>query len=129
MSGYHYFTDATTPTFNLNMGSTQYGITFSKVATKVPAPLNPATNGFWPYPDPANPTAAQVRNTTAVPWLKLNAQTAPAVPEKIVSENKGGVIEVYRINTAGGSPPKDCSAFPNGGHMELPYAAEYWFFS
>ncbi len=129
MSGYHYFADATTPTFNLNMGSTQYGITFSKLATKVAAPVNPLTNGFWPYTDPTDPDAPLVRNTTSVPWVKLTAQTAPAVSEEMVSENKGGVIEVYRINTAGGSPPKDCSKFPDGGHLELPYAAEYWFFA
>lgn len=125
MSGYHYFTDAT-PTFNLNLDSAQYGITFAKVATKVPAPVNPLTNGFWPYTDSDTPL---VRNTTAVPWLKLTAQTAPAVSEETASENKGGVVEIYRINTAGGSPPKDCSKFPDGGHFELPYVAEYWFFS
>ncbi len=128
MSGYHYFTD-TTPTFNLNLGDTQYGITFSKVATKVPAPVDPLTMGFWPYTDSTDSDTTFVRNTTAVPWLKLTAQTAPAVSEEIVSENTGGVIEIYRINTAGGSPPKDCSKFPDGGHFELPYAAEYWFFS
>ncbi len=86
--------------------------------------------GFWPYTDGADSDKSTplVRNTTAVAWLKLSAQTAPAVSEERASENVGGVVEIYRVNTAGGSPPKDCSGFPDGGHFELPYAAEYWFF-
>lgn len=129
MAGYHYFTDATTPTFNLDMGDTNYGIIRSKLDTKVAAPADPATNGFWPYAESAKSNADQMRNTTAVPWLRLTVQTAPDVNERIVSENKGNVFEIYRINTAGGSPPKDCSGYPDGGHFELPYAAVYWFFA
>lgn len=129
MAGYHYFSDATTPTFNLDMGDTNYGIIRTKLDKKAPAPEDPASKGFWPYTDSAKPNADQLRNTTAVAWLRLTVPTMPAVDERIASENKGNVVEVYRINTAGGSPPKDCSGYPDGGHFELPYAAAYWFFA
>ncbi|KAG9589058.1 hypothetical protein KCU77_g9329, partial [Aureobasidium melanogenum] len=39
-----------------------------------------------------------------------------------VSKN---IKAVYRVETAGGSPPATCS---NAGVIEVPYAAEYWFY-
>lgn len=118
-SGNHYFADLTTPTFNFNLDDTSYGIVFSKLANKIAAPTDDATNGPGINP--------KVQDAPAVPWLKLKVQGTPAIEERFASENKGQVKEVYRLNTAGGTPPKDCSAFPDGGDFQLQYSAEYWF--
>ncbi|MCJ1440271.1 MAG: hypothetical protein MMC23_000754 [Stictis urceolatum] len=37
------------------------------------------------------------------------------------------VTDVYRVNTAGGSPPATCDGMAST--FEVPYSAEYWFFS
>ena len=50
-----------------------------------------------------------------VDWLKL--------------ADKGGstgVNQVYRVNTAGGKPPKTCDG--QGSDITSPYAALYWFY-
>lgn len=36
------------------------------------------------------------------------------------------VKEIYRVNTAGGNPPKTCDGMPTT--FEIQYAAEYWFY-
>lgn len=52
----------------------------------------------------------------AVPWLKLTAQ-----------DPKGQILqEVYRVNTAGGSPPTSCQGM--AATFEVQYAAEYWVY-
>ena len=53
-----------------------------------------------------------------VAWLKLEHTVADAI---------GGIGEVYRLNTMGGSPPATCSGMPKA--FEVQYAAEYWFYS
>lgn len=53
----------------------------------------------------------------AVAWLKLCAL-----------DGQGEVFkEVYRVQTAGGSPPGSCVGMP--GAFEVQYAAQYWFYS
>jgi hypothetical protein len=48
----------------------------------------------------------------AVPWLKLVTRLGAT----------GGLEEVYRINTAGGSAPATCAGMP--ATFEVQYAAE-----
>ncbi|KAL2053268.1 hypothetical protein ABVK25_006593 [Lepraria finkii] len=111
LSGHHYFTNATTPTFNLVQGGTNYGIFFSKKAFNVTAP-----------PGAANGTDG----STAVTWLKLHVET-PAAPSVIQQvDYRPNVKEIYRVNTAGGNPPKTCDGMPTT--FEIQYAAEYWFY-
>ena len=113
-SGHHYFSDATTATFNLNTKKANYGITFNKKIAGVPAPVTNSGNISNEGPDGSKP----------VPWLKLQTQTpnGDARPE----DTLGGVREIYRVNTAGGSPPATCEGMK--ATFEVQYAAEYWFF-
>ncbi|KAL8827552.1 MAG: hypothetical protein Q9170_006971 [Blastenia crenularia] len=106
-SGHHYFSDLTTPTFNLHTSKTNFGIQFSKLLSKVPVPDSMQQLGQ----DQAK----------AVPWLKLTSANAP---EGLASDGSP-VKEIYRVNTAGGSAPKTCDAMP--ATFEVQYAAEYWF--
>jgi hypothetical protein len=57
----------------------------------------------------------------SIPWLKLNATvtTADAAP--------WAYNEVYRIHTAGGMAPKDCSGIE--GSFTVEYSAQYWFYA
>jgi hypothetical protein len=50
----------------------------------------------------------------SVAWLKLNAMA-------------GDYKEVYRVNTAGGMPPKTCGGVQ--GEFEVEYSAAYWFYA
>lgn len=50
-----------------------------------------------------------------VDWLKLDS-IAGSVNLK----------EAYRVETAGGKPPKTCAGQP--ANIEVPYAAQYWFY-
>lgn len=66
--------------------------------------------------------------SAAVPWLKL-AVVTPDAPVVGVQQADvgGGVKEVYRVNTAGGSAPSSCVG--KVGEMWVQqYAAEYWFY-
>ena len=113
LSGHHYFT-AAVPTFNLHTATANYGITFTKKVANVtaPAPTNGESNLG---PDGSKPVA----------WLKLqvnNPDGNVAIPDQV-----GGVQEVYRVNTAGGSAPSTCMNM--AASFEVQYAAEYWFFA
>ena len=120
LTGHHFFSDATTAAFNLNTPNGDLGIAFAKkVNTTAAGMKDAALNG--PGLD------GVTWNATAVPWLKLNVEKAPQLPGNVLAENNGGVKEVYRVNTVGGSPPVDCSAFPAGGSFQMQYSAEYWF--
>jgi hypothetical protein len=55
--------------------------------------------------------------TTDVPWLRLTALSADGC----------SLSEVYRVNTAGGQPPKTCAGMAS--KFEVQYAAEYWLYS
>jgi len=52
-----------------------------------------------------------------VPWLKLTIKTATDCT----------ISEIYRVNTAGGQPPKTCANQPSA--IQVQYAAEYWIYS
>lgn len=111
LSGHHYFSNATLPTFNLVQGDTNYGIYFTKKLANVTAPADAAkgTDG-----------------STAVPWLKLSVDSpdAPLVIQQV--DYRPNVKEVYRVNTAGGNAPKTCAGMPTA--FQIQYAAEYWFY-
>ena len=89
--GHHYFSNATTPTFDLG----SLGFVHAKKINSVPAPA-----------------------TSDVAWLKLEHETQGEI---------GNIAEIYRLNTAGGSPPTNCSDMAPA--FEVQYAAEYWFYS
>lgn len=57
--------------------------------------------------------------TGAVDWLALT------------DNGKGlsvGLREVYRVETAGGSPPSSCSGEYKGKVISVQYSAQYWFY-
>ncbi|MCJ1288969.1 hypothetical protein MMC34_000500 [Xylographa carneopallida] len=89
--GHHYFSNATTPTFDLGA----YGFVHAKKTASVPAP------------SPAD-----------VAWLKLEHEAQGEV---------GSIAEIYRLNTAGGTPPANCSGM--AAEFNVQYAAEYWFYA
>jgi hypothetical protein len=96
--GHHYFSNSTTPVFDL--GSS--GIAVMTKADNVSAP--------------AGAPQGQGSNTNgAVPWLLL----------KSTSASTGPVKTVYRTMTAGGECPATCNGLP--GSFTVEYAAHYWF--
>ena len=104
LSGHHYFSDLTTPTFNLDTSNGNYGLTFSKKEGTSAAPVI---------------AGEKVAGYGSVAWLQLQAET--------VTESEGVVKEVYRLNTAGGNPPPTCEG--QLAAIEVQYAAEYWFYA
>ena len=104
LSGYHYFLNASTPFFSLDTSAHTYGNGAFKKAnqTSPPTTAMPGPNGS---------------GNGAVAWLKLS------------SIDGGGQVfqEVYRLNTAGGNPPKTCAG--QSSAFEVPYAAEYWLYT
>ena len=99
ISGHHYF-EAAVPTFNLDTTSMNLGIAptskNSSVNAPAGAPLGQYNQGFG-----------------SVAWLKLLATEAAT----------GNIEEVYRVNTAGGNPPKTCAGMPSD--FEVQYSAEW----
>lgn len=101
LSGHHFFTNTTTPYFNLDASAIQIGqIAASKTnTTSAPASamkgLNNVGNG-------------------AVAWLKLTARDGAT----------GNLQEAYRVNTAGGSPPLTCAGIESSA-FSVEYASEY----
>ncbi|KAL8825936.1 MAG: hypothetical protein Q9170_007603, partial [Blastenia crenularia] len=98
--GRHIFDAAGVPTFDLG----SVGLLKAKKIANIAAPATACkgTNG---------------KGNGAVDWLAL-------------TEAPGSVTlkEVYRVETAGGKAPKTC----RGGaahHIEIQYAAQYWFFA
>jgi len=74
-----------------------------------------AKNNTVPAPA-GSPVGQNNEGYGAVAWLKLLTRDGAT----------GNIEEVYRVNTAGGSPPPTCSGMPAA--FEIQYAAEYWFF-
>lgn len=105
--GTHYFADLSTPLFNLTTSIHDYGMGTFKKTDATPAPEGAMAG-------------VQGQEFGAVAWLRLDANPSSYVPQQRLRE-------VYRMNTAGGSPPEDCSEAPEA--FEIEYAAEYWFYS
>jgi hypothetical protein len=105
LSGHHYFIDKTTAYFNLKLDDTNYGQGAFKKIAAVPAPAD-AMKG------PGN------QGPGAVPWLKLT--------QKDPNDTSFKVVEVYRVNTAGGNPPATCAGMPE--FFEVQYSADYYMY-
>ncbi|KAI1176143.1 hypothetical protein F4777DRAFT_288363 [Nemania sp. FL0916] len=101
VSGKHFFTNATTPFFNLDTTRAQIG----------EAPCTKANTTNAPTDAPTGQTGEK-----AVPWLRLTTNPGTS----------GGIQEVFRVETAGGSAPQKCTGMPAA--FEVQYAAEYWFY-
>ncbi|KAJ5131198.1 Protein of unknown function DUF3455 [Penicillium bovifimosum] len=98
--GHHFFYDATTPEFNLNLSPhKQDGIVMTKKVSAIDAPSGSLSGQYG-----------------AVPWLYLTASEGTV----------GNYKSVYRVDTAAGSPPKTCKGMPAAFQMQ--YAANYYFF-
>ncbi|KAI1133846.1 hypothetical protein F5Y05DRAFT_276926 [Hypoxylon sp. FL0543] len=101
VSGKHFFTNTTTPFFNLDLNSQyQLGEAGCEKDNQTAAPDN-APKGQ--------------QGEKAVPWLRLKTRVG----------STGDLQEVYRVETAGGSAPASCHGMPAA--FEVQYAAQYWF--
>lgn len=98
-SGNHFFSNSTTPVFNLQTPNFDLGVVPCQKDTATPAPVNAPKGQFS-------------EGNGAVPWLKLQTRQG----------STGNVEEVYRINTAGGNPPASCVGM--GGNFAVEYATE-----
>ncbi|KAI1371537.1 hypothetical protein F4677DRAFT_309787 [Hypoxylon crocopeplum] len=100
ISGKHFFTNTTTPFFNLDTNQYKIGEAGCAKDSQADAPAD----------------APKGRNgEKAVPWLRLKTRIG----------STGNLQEVYRIETAGGSAPATCTGQPAA--FEVQYSAQYWF--
>lgn len=97
ISGHHYFRDSTTPFFNLDTENWEIG--------EAPCAKNATTDA------PADAAKGQ-QGEKAVAWLKLMAKEGAT----------GRLQEVYRVETAGGSPPATCEGM--SAAFEVQYSAQ-----
>ncbi|MCJ1254077.1 hypothetical protein MMC24_001891 [Lignoscripta atroalba] len=96
--GHHYFSDATTPTFDLaDLGFFKGG---KKEGIAAPKGSSPGPNG---------------KGDGAVDWLLLARK-----------DGSRGIEEVYRVWTAGGKAPRTCEGL--GKNVLVEYATQYWFY-
>jgi hypothetical protein len=99
ISGHHFFLDSKTPYFTLDTEAMQLGQSaFSKNATVAAPAGSPKGQGGVGY--------------GSVAWLQLLTKTGAT----------GNLMQAYRLNTAGGSPPPNCGSMPAA--FSIQYAAE-----
>lgn len=105
LSGHHFFRDTTTPIFNMDTSTTaEYGYVVGKKNASSVAPADAVVG-------------QNNEGYGAVAWLYLLAQNGTT----------DQLQNVYRLNTAGGSPPTTCEG--QESVFEIQYAAEYWFWA
>jgi hypothetical protein len=111
LSGHHFFSTNTTPVFELNSAATgaRLGIVVGKKSANSTAP-------------PGSPLGPDGQGFGSVAWLQLNTTNAS------VSTTGKEWKSIYRVNTAGGSPPKTCDGISAGEVISIEYAANYWYF-
>ncbi|TPX19293.1 hypothetical protein DIZ76_017081 [Coccidioides immitis] len=97
--GRHFFSDDTTAVFDLG----DLGSSLVRKEGAVDAPKT-ALKGVGGQMD------------GAVAWLWL----------KSIPASSGKAKTIYRVNTAGGMPPKNCAGQPK--EMTVQYSSEYWFY-
>ncbi|KAF2726372.1 hypothetical protein K431DRAFT_299450 [Polychaeton citri CBS 116435] len=103
IAGHHYFIDTKTPFFNFDTDRHNWGTgPFSKVSQ-----VDPPSDAL---------AGQQGKGDGAVKWLQLDT-----------IDSSGMLQQVYRVNTAGGNPPKTCQGMPSA--FEVQYAAEYWTYA
>lgn len=107
MSGHHYFVNDTTPFFDMDTSLNSYGRGALKKSAVADAPANAI----------AGPRG---QGDGAVAWLLLSRNDFP-------QWGQPDWKAVYRLNTAGGNPPKMCSDI-NEESFTVEYASEYWLF-
>jgi hypothetical protein len=99
ITGHHFFLDSKTPFFTLDTTAMQLGqAPCSKnatVAAPAGAPMGQGGVGYG-----------------SVAWLQLLTKSGAT----------GNLMEVYRLNTAGGNPPPTCSNMP--ATFSVQYSAE-----
>ncbi|KAJ3495204.1 hypothetical protein NLG97_g3559 [Lecanicillium saksenae] len=98
VSGHHYFTAQGVPFFDLGSEG------------QLPCAKNASLNA------PSTAAVGQ-QGDAAVAWLRLLA----------TKDATNGLGEVFRVSTAGGSPPETCKDL--SGPFQVEYSAEYWFWS
>lgn len=98
VSGHHYFTAAGVPFFDLGSEG------------QLPGAKNTSLSA------PPGAAVGQ-KGEAAVAWLRLLA----------TKDATNGLSEVFRVSTAGGSPPETCKDLD--GPFQVEYSAEYWFWS
>ncbi|TQS34639.1 hypothetical protein Golomagni_04969, partial [Golovinomyces magnicellulatus] len=96
VSGHHFFPDPKTPVFDFSTAAADLGSVIPKKNSSVPPP-------------PDSIAGQNNKGDGAVSWLKLVASS-------------GKLREVYRVNTAGGNPPKTCRGMP--ATFSVQYSAE-----
>lgn len=106
MTGHHYFVNDTTPYFNMDTSLYNYG----QGAVKKTAAANAPSDAI---------VGPRGQGDGAVSWLLLSANDYP-------EWGQPNWKAVYRLNTAGGNPPKMCTDQPESFTVE--YASEYWLF-
>lgn len=99
ISGHHYFSNTTTPTFNLNSTAMNLGFAPCLKNNTVSAPAG-------------SPLGQGGEGNGSVAWLKLLTRDGAT----------GNLEEIYRVNTAGGNPPATCAGMP--ATFEVQYASE-----
>ncbi|KAL9944561.1 hypothetical protein D7B24_006941 [Verticillium nonalfalfae] len=102
-AGDHFFYDAKTPYFHIREGDREIGDTYCGLNSSTPAPAA---------------SAVGQRGEKAVAWLKLLTKDG---------RTAGDIQEIYRLTTAGGSPPSSCAGQPES--FQVQYAAAYWFYA
>lgn len=103
--GHHYFDSSSAPTFDLSASTGGLFFSGAKIG------------------DVKAPTAADkgLFETNAVDWLELGDNSRGL---------SNGVVNVYRVVTAGGAA-EACSvsgANKAGEYLSVPYTAQYWFY-
>ena len=99
--GKHFFNAAGVPIFDLG----DNGFLAAKKKGDIPAPKGSSTG----------PLDTPGQDFGAVDWLAL-----------VDVGNSTKLSEVYRVDCAGGNPPKTCAG---EGHLEQQYSCLYWFFN
>lgn len=97
ISGHHLFTGAGVPLFKLEPDGSPIGDAYCAKNGSMPAPLTAQTGQH---------------GEAAVAWLRL----------KVIEPSSGGLREVYRIHTVGGSAPASCNGQSEA--FEVQYATQ-----
>ncbi|KAI9739270.1 MAG: hypothetical protein M1834_007483 [Cirrosporium novae-zelandiae] len=114
LSGHHYFIDTTTPTFNLNASSIsteELGLVYAKKVNTSSAPSDAVLGQYG-------------QGNGSVAWLFLERKSEATDSDGAVSRyyNTGKVEQIYRLNTAGGNAPENCTGM--SAEFSVQYAAD-----
>jgi hypothetical protein len=119
ISGYHYFSNLTTPIFDLKTTAVDLGFApcakNNSVAAPASAPEGQDSEGQDSEGQDSEGQDSKGQDSEgfgAVAWLKLLTGDAAT----------SNLKEVYRVNTAGGNRPATCAGMPPT--FEVQYAAE-----